>query len=313
MKKITVLLLFILILSPVLQACSFIAPAPTTTQATIPITEPTQPPTTEAPTAPPPEIQANAAIVFDIKNRKIVYKYNDTIRIAPASITKLLTACLALEHLTTDTGITVGTELSLLQPNSSLCLLAQGHRLTLLDMLYGLLIQSGNDAAYTIAVTVARKASGDDTLSDTQAVAYFTQMMNDFALEIGMKDSHFTSPDGYDTSEQYVTAADILVLAMQVKRYPILNTIMATVERNAVFLTGETIVWKNTNLFLLPDSIYYNPNVYGMKTGTTANAGTCLLTSYNDGNDDLIVFVAGCATDESRYEQTKLLLSWATQ
>ena len=248
-----------------------------------------------------------------MKNHKYLATQNEKAAIAPASITKLLTACIALDYFDTDTAITVGTEIGLIQPNSSVCLLAYGHKLTMLDLLYGLLLQSGNDAAYTIAVNVARKASANTTLSDTEAVEYFISMMNAYASEIGMTNSHFVSPDGYDTDEQYITPDDVLMLAMKSKQYPIINMIVSTQKKDVQFLSGETITWTNTNQFMDTASIYYNPHVRGMKTGSTVNAGTCLLTSYNDGDFDLIVFVAGCTTDESRYVQTATLITWAIQ
>lgn len=305
----------LLIITICLTACSFLQSSQPTTIPTEPITimEPTLPPT-EPPTLPPaPLIDAKASFVYDLKNHRFLHKQSAQVSIAPASITKLLTACITLEHMNTDDAITVGTELNLLQPNSSICLLSYGHRLTVLDLLYGLLLQSGNDAAYTLAVNVARKDTGNPDMSDQASVNHFIDMMNAFAQEIGMTNSHFVSPDGYDTADQYVTADDILLLAMKAKQYPVINMITATYQKDMRFLSGETITWTNSNLFLDTSSIYHNPYVVGMKTGTTENAGTCLLTSYNDGDYDLIVFVAGCKTDESRYAETATLITWATQ
>ena len=315
MKNTICFICTLLLISVCLTSCSFLqVPQPTTVQTEPPtIVEPTPPPT-EPPTLPPaPAIDAAASIVYDLKNHKYLHQQSSQAKIAPASITKLLTACLTLEYLNTDDAITVGTELKLLQPNSSVCLLAQGHRLTVLDLLYGLLLQSGNDAAYTLAVNVARKDTGDSSMSDAAAVEHFISLMNTFAQEIGMKNSHFVSPDGYDTPEQYVTADDVLLLAMKTKQYPVINMITATQKIDVQFLSGETITWTNSNMFLDTTSIYHNPYVVGMKTGTTENAGTCLLTSYNDGDYDLIIFVAGCKTDESRYTETATLISWAIQ
>lgn len=307
----------LLVLLTLFCSCSFLQqpPTPTATQPTelATIVEPTPPPTEPQTLPPAPTLDVQSAFVYDLKNRQYLYKNAMQNTIAPASITKLLTACIAMEYFNADDAITVGTELNMVQPNSSLCFITYGHCLTILDLLYGLLLQSGNDAAYTLAVNVARKESGNPNLSDSEAVQHFTQIMNSFAAEIGMKNSHFTSPDGYDTSEQYVTPEDILLLAMTAKKYPIINMIVSTFTKNMTFLSGETITWTNTNQFLDINSVYYNPYVSGMKTGSTVNAGTCLLTSYNDGDHDLILFVAGCKSDEARYEQTSMLINWAIQ
>ncbi len=315
MKNIIKLISLLLIATISLSACSFLqVEQPTTVPAEPPtIMEPTPPPT-EPPTLPPaPAINATACVVYDLKKHEFLHQYASQEKIAPASITKLLTACIALDYMTTDEAVTVGSELNLLQPNSSVCLLAPGHRLTVLDLLYGLLLQSGNDAAYTLAVNIARKDTGDSSMSDQAAVDHFITIMNTYAQEIGMNNSHFVSPDGYDTPEQYVTAEDVLLLAMKSKQYPVINVITSTQKKDMQFLSGETITWTSTNLFLDPASAYYNPYVIGIKTGTTENAGTCLLTSYNDGDHDLIIFVAGCKTDESRYIVTSTLIDWAIQ
>ena len=315
MKHTVKLISILLIILMCASACAFLAPVEPTTIPTEPptIMEPTPPPT-EPPTLPPaPAIEAQTAFVYDLKKHEYLYTKHTSEKIAPASITKLLTACIAMDYFTTDSVITVGSEIKLLQPNSSVCLLLQGHKLTVLDLLYGLLLQSGNDAAYTLAVNVAREDLNDYSVSAEEAVAHFITLMNSYAAEIGMKNSHFTSPDGYDTAEQFVTGEDILALAMHAKKHSTINMIVATFTKDIQFLSGETITWTSTNQFLDKKSIYFNPYVVGMKTGSTIDAGTCLLTSYNDGDHDLIIFTAGCTTDESRYSQTSLLINWAIQ
>ena len=315
MNKIIKLISFMLIITLCTTACSFTYTKEPETTATEPLTivEPTPPPT-EPPTLPPaPSIEAQTAFVYDLKKHEYLYTKHTKEKIAPASITKLLTACIALDYFTTDSVITVGSEISLLQPNSSVCMILPGHKLTVLDLLYGLLLQSGNDAAYTLAVNVAREDLNDNTVSEVKAVEHFITIMNTYAVDIGMKYSHFTSPDGYDTAEQCVTGEDILALAMHVKKKSTLNMIVSTYSKDMTFISGETITWTNTNQFLDQNSVFYNPYVVGMKTGSTIDAGTCLLTSYNDGDHDLIVFTAGCTSDESRYSQTSILINWAIQ
>lgn len=317
MKKVIIYLLSIIILTVSCTSCSVnVTTPPTTSHPTteeITIPQITEPPTVEMPTLTPPTITAKCSFVYDLKNHKMIEGVNLQERIAPASITKLLTACLALEYFSTDESMTAGNEVFKVQPNSSLCFILPGHKLTVLDILYGLLVQSGNDAAYTIAVEVARRANSQASMTEDEAVNHFIILMNEYARQIGMKDSQFTSPDGYDSENQFVTAEDILALALQAKKFSAINMITATLEKYSVFLTGETITWRNTNHFLDPQSIFYSPYVNGMKTGSTLNAGTCLLTSYNDGNFDLLIFVAGCESDESRYVATQQLIQWAIQ
>ena len=96
---------------------------------------------------------------------------------------------------------------------SSLCLIKAGHRLKLRDLLTGMLMCSGNDAAYTVAVNVARDVSGDRSMSDADAVAYFVQLMNDYAIQIGASNSNFTTPDGWDHTQQHTTICDLARIA----------------------------------------------------------------------------------------------------
>ena len=314
MQKLTVWIISIVILTVGFTACSIDLPqSTTTTPPTEEITIPqiTEPATTETPTQAPPYIEAASSFVYDVKNQKMIAGINLQQHIAPASITKLLTACLALEYFRTDEAMTAGNEVFRIQPNSSQCFILPGHKLTVLDILYGLLIHSGNDAAYTIAVNVANRANPNANMTEDEAINHFIIMMNDYAYQIGMKNSQFTTPDGYDADNQYVTAQDILALALKAKEFSTINMITGTLEKYCMFLTGETITWRNTNLFLDPQSVYYSPYVNGMKTGSTLNAGTCLLTSYNDGTNEFVIFVAGCTSDEARYVATQQLINWA--
>ena len=95
-----------------------------------------------------------------------------------------------------------------MRSGSSLCLIRPGHKLKLYDLLTGMLMASGNDAAYTVAVTTARAVKTDTAKTDAQAVAYFSELMNSYASSIGMKDSHFTTPEGWDDASQYTTVSD---------------------------------------------------------------------------------------------------------
>ncbi len=155
--------------------------------------------TTDSTAVSTPEISYDYAFrnacFYCVETKEMLFNYKNEEKIAPASLAKLLTACVALFYVDPEIEFDVGTELSLVKPHSSLCLIKKGHRLTLNDLITGLLLPSGNDAAYTIAVNVARKVSGEN-LPDKEAVLFFCRLMNSFAKLIGMKDSNFTSPDG---------------------------------------------------------------------------------------------------------------------
>jgi len=195
-----------------------------------------------------------------------------------------------------------------------LCLIKQGHRLKLSDLLMGMLMASGNDAAYTVAAATARAVRIDTVMTDEQAVAFFTELMNDHAISIGMHESHFTTPDGWDDESQYTTVSDLLILAEHTLSIPILKEITGTYQKKVYFVSGENVTWTNTNTLLNPNSKYYCSDAVGVKTGTTSDAGNCLIAAFERNKKTYLSVVVGCATGNDRYELTlKIISSLAEQ
>ena len=250
-----------------------------------------------------------AAAFACVQDEELLYGDNINERIAPASLTKLLTASVALHYLSPDTVITVGSEHNLVKAGSSLCLIQQGHRLKLYDLLTGMLMASGNDAAYTVAVATARAVKSDTAMTDSQAVTYFAELMNDYANSIGMRNSHFTTPEGWDDDKQYTTVSDLLILANHAFAIPEIKTITGTYQKKVYFVSGENITWTNTNALLNPNSAYYCANAVGIKTGTTASAGNCLIAAFERNGKTYLSAVVGCSASNDRYELTLKMLS----
>lgn len=248
------------------------------------------------------KLNFKSAVFCNIDTDEILYEHNSQIKISPASLAKILTACVAFKYIDPKTEFTVGTEQSLLKPRSSLSLIKKGHILTLQDLATGMLMASGNDAAYTIAVNVARIV-GKQKFSDTDAVQYFCSLMNEFAQNIGMYNSNFTSPDGWDDDKQYTTAEDLLILARYASNVPEISEIVGTKEKYVVFVSGENITWKSTNQMLHKSSKHYNEYAIGMKTGTTKQAGNCLIALFNKDANTYIGIVCGAETSDLRYSE----------
>ena len=245
-----------------------------------------------------------AAMLYCVEDNEIIYDDYSDLKTAPASITKILAASVVLKYMDPEDVIEVGSELELVNEDSSTCFIAQGHRLTINDLLTGMLMCSGNDAAYTAAVNTARAVYPDLYLNDKEAVRAFVSLMNKTAEEIGMTNSHFTTPDGWDDDDQYITAADLAKLAKYALSVPEIRFIVAAHEKYVVFESGENITWVNTNLLIDPDSNYYSENAIGIKTGTTENAGYCLLSGFQKDGKTYIAAVLGCSDDPGRYELT---------
>ena len=305
-------------LSPESTSASLEAMAPMETPVTTPkptpepTPEPTPTPTpTPEPTPEPQEVTADTpaneathAGLYRAEDMLTIYQRGQHERIAPASLTKVVTACTALKYCAPDEVFTVGTEQELVQAHSSLCLIRPGHRLTLYQLIMGMFLPSGNDAAYTVAVNVGRRVAEDANLSDQEAADYFCELMNAFAREVGATDSHFVTPEGWDNEGTYSTVYDLALLGAYAMQIEEIREIAATYEKKVFFVSGENITWQNFNSLVNPWSTWYCEQAVGLKTGSTVNAGKCLLSAI-EGKDGLyIAVVMGCQEDGDRYRAT---------
>lgn len=254
---------------------------------------------------------AECAVLYDAVSEKTVYSLNADKEVAMASLTKLMTASAALKYCSEDEVFTVGSELSLVKPNSSLCRIYEGEQLTLRQLLCGLLIPSGNDAAYTIAVGVARKQPGSESLTDAEAAEKFCSMMNAYAKAIGAKSTNFVNPDGWDEEEHRTTANDLVLITKEALTYKTVEEIVASPSVTETLVSGRTVTWENSNLLIRRYSKYYCPFSAGVKTGTTDDAGYCLAARAVRGGRDFICVVLNCPDEHSRCSTAALLLDLA--
>ncbi len=228
-------------------------------------------------------------------------------RVYPASITKLLTALCALEILPADTVITPGSEVYLPGEAASSAFIRPHHTLTLEMLIEGMMIPSGDDAAYAIAAACGRAITGDDALHYVDAVSVFVDYLNKYAADLGCTGSHFTTPDGYADARHYTSLGDLLLIAQKSLENDIIMKYAGLAKDHVVYASGHTNDWVNTNRMLDPGSSYYNPHVKGIKTGSLAD-NYCLITYYDDGEQRLLIGVFGSETDDGRYRDTAALL-----
>ena len=256
----------------------------------------------------PDDLSAQYVYALDSSNGQILFDKNSTSKCYPASTTKILTSIVAIESINLDTTFTVGNEINLAEEGSSLAYLVQGEEISLKDLLYGLMLPSGNDAAYTIAVNVARILTGNPILTDNEAVTYFVSLMNEKAQEIGMVDSHFEVPDGYHNKNHYVTAQDMMRLLIYAQRVDILKQVASTQSYSTTALTGQEHTWINTNKLLDQNSSYYYEGVNGFKTGFHDDAGNCLIVTANINSREVFLIIMKSETDDTRYQDATILL-----
>ncbi len=268
-------------------------PAPTTPEETTTVPETTVPVTTvPVPEGPTPieftyesknlafSPSAPYAFIVDLETNTMIYTkggMND--KIYPASVTKLLTAIVALDNCAEDVKFTVGDERTFPAYDASVAGLVKGDVLTLSDLLYGLLLPSGSDASYTIATGVGRMIANDPSLSPWAAKEVFVAEMNKYAKSIGMMSSNFTCPDGYHNNNHYSTPEDLARLCSVAATDKRVTKYTSAYTATVVLEGGKIITWKNTNALLNSMGAYYVPFANGLKTGTTDEGGYCLTAS----------------------------------
>ena len=300
------------VLCVLLSACaSPVQPADpaTTTSSTATTTTTTTTTITSATTTTKAEERVQHLGLYRADSLTPLYEKVADERIYPASLAKITTAYTALYYVSGDTAFTVGSELSLVKTGSSVCRIARGHTLTLRDLIAGLMISSGNDAAYTIAVNVARQVADNPDMSDREAVTYFCDLMNQTARSLGATHSHYVNPDGWDDSAQYTTVQDLAILIREAMQLPEVSEAVACAEKTVSVGGGAKLTFRSTNQFLHRSSSFYDERVTGFKTGSTGKAGKCLAVTLTHNGVVYIAIVTNCPTDTDRYRTMQQLLN----
>lgn len=258
------------------------------------------------------DIDASNAILMNCNTKEVLYYKNPTDSIAPASTTKLLTAIVAIDNCDLDEEITVGKEVYMMASDSSRAYLAEGEVLTLEMLLEGLLLPSGNDAAYVIAAHVGRIIANDNNLKPKAAVQVFIQSMNEKAKAIGAKSSNFETPDGYDEEGQYTTAYDLGLIAMESLKYDTIREISSKTRARNIFLSGEDVTWNSSNKLITSGSGYYYPYAIGLKTGTSTDAGRCLVSAASKDGVDYVCVIMNSSI-EGRWQDSIDVLKYGVE
>ncbi len=244
-----------------------------------------------------PVLDARSYLLYDFSSNQILVSHNADERMEPASLTKLMTAYLTFSairqgKLNLNQGFTVPLDAPRVTSGESRMLLKPGQTVTVDELLHGLIVQSGNDAANLLAIEVGG--------TETQFVA----MMNREALRLGMKNTHFANPVGMPDAEHYSTAYDLAILAAAVVRdFPEYYPIFKLRE-----YTFNNVSQANRNRLL-----WLDPYADGMKTGHTETAGFCLVGSALRDKRRLISVVLGAASDSERASDSQKLLNYGFQ
>lgn len=253
-------------------------------------------------------LSAFAAVLYSVDDDRIVYGKNIDVEMYPASMTKLMTALTALRLCGTEELFTVDEEtLSLVESDASVAKLKAGMTLNLEMLLEAMLLPSGCDASYVIAVGIGRKLSENPSMPAAEAVKLFVAEMNGTAADIGVRRSHFANPDGYHHDELYITAREMAIIAAEAKKVPLIDRICSELSVTRTIASGQTMVWKNHNALLKKDSPFYMPGADGLKTGYTSEAGNCISVSAELDGKKYIGVLFACPDGKSLWSDAHTL------
>lgn len=235
-----------------------------------------------------------------------VYAVDSADPIYPASTLKMLTALAVRDIAQPEDRVRLGLEVYIPPLDAARAGLEYGMTLTIHDLLEALLLPSGADAAYALAVYCGRQLEGNDNLGSDAAVDAFVAAMNRKAAEIGAEHTTAVNVVGLDDSNQKTTAEDILKIAKVFLDDPVLAGICGLPAARITSGEGKDVSLSNTNKMLHTDSAYFNGAVAGVKTGTTSRAGNCLVSVFTIGNERYLCIVMHSSYD-GKFTDTQAL------
>ena len=247
-------------------------------------------------------LDAYSAGLYDLTGTEILYSRDAFTKRSPASLTKIMTALVTLKYGNLDDIVTVTDTAKDIEFGSSVCDIKTGDQLTLRQLLYGMMIASGNDASMMIAEHVGG------------SVAQFVRMMNDEARSLGATRTQFTNPHGVTDSEHYTCVYDLYLIFHEAMKYDIFLDVISRINYYAEYRNAQgnavAVTWESTNHYFtgeasLPDNVI----VFGGKTGTTDDAGACLALLAKDlyGNPYLALILHANDKDQLYVEMNRLL------
>ena len=237
-----------------------------------------------------PNINSRAAIVIDRNSKAILYGKSETEQRKMASTTKIMTAIVVLENTNLSGIVTISKKAA--NTGGSVLGIKTGDKISVCDLLYGLLLVSGNDTAVALAEHVGGSIEG------------FADMMNKKAAELGLTNTHYVTPHGLDNDNHYTTAYELAILTDYALNNKTFYNYVAT-KSYTININGYPKTLRNTN-----ELLGNLDGVYGVKTGFTNGANRCLVTSCKRGNLDIICIVLGADSKKFRTQDSIKLIEY---
>jgi D-alanyl-D-alanine carboxypeptidase (penicillin-binding protein 5/6) len=280
---------------PLLSPPATVAPTAKPASSRSPRPLPTRPAPTPRP-IPPPSINAAEIALVNLDTGRFLWQSNSRAAWAPASLTKIFTAMVAVDLIGLNGTVTVPSSIASLPGDSTLMGVTPGERLTVRQLLYGVFLRSGNDAAETLASAVTTRTT-------------FVNDMNAKAIRLGLRTTHFDNPSGLDESGHYSSAYDLAIASMYLEsHYGALVSIAATPS----IAIAASSTHKAFNLVSLNKLLWTYPGTYGLKTGWTDLALGCLITTSSRGGHRILAVMLG-APAGTAYAQMPAVLDYGFQ
>ena len=254
------------------------------------------------------KIDSPQGFVYSVSDDTIIFTKGEDKVVHPGSTTKLLTALYSLTLLSPGEIITPGDELDLVKEGSSIAYIHSEHKLSVEMLIEGMLLPSGNDAAYVLAAAAGRKLANDQALDGKSAIERFMLGMNEYAEKIGLCGTKFVSPDGYSDETHYTTTEDMVIISRLALANDLIIKYASMPKDDVVYASGHTNTWHNTNKLLDSNSIFYNKYAIGLKTGSL-DEEYCLVFAFRFGDGrEYIAGVFGHSNKNTRYEDALTII-----
>ena len=237
-----------------------------------------------------PKTNSRRYIVYDRISKSMIIGKNEDIKSAMASTTKIMTTIVILEKADLNETVTVSAKAG--GTGGSRLGLKRGDKASVRDLLYGLMLRSGNDAAVALAEHVGGSVKG------------FAELMNEKAIELGLTNTHFVTPHGLDDANHYTTALELAKLTDYAMNNETFAKIVGT-KSTTIYINNQSRQINNTN-----ELLGVLNGVVGVKTGFTNNAGRCLVTETKRNNMDIITIVLGADTKKDRTKDSVNLIEY---
>ena len=262
----------------------------------------------------PPFVTCKAWAIADANTGKILWGHEANKSLDMASTTKIMTAYLVLKAAqanpaTLDETVTFSARAD--NTRGSTAGIRRGESLPVKELLYGLMLPSGNDASVALAEHFGGRLTSARKPRKAPSYDQFIARMNQAAGQLGMAKTRFANPHGLTAEGHQTTASDLIRLAHQAMQLPVFRKYVATRQHGCTLTdqagTQRNVIWKNTNRLLAIEGYL------GVKTGTTTAAGACLVSCSQRGNRQLLMVILGASNSDARYMDSRNLYRWAWQ